>query len=87
MAAAFRAAKSPDALLRSLIAITEGMHPPAYDHATIGQAVQEMAAAGVKLTPNTVRGFCRNIGGARATKHSPDANDMKRWAEEMEEAA
>lgn len=58
---AFRAANNPDALLMELQAIVSGMHPPAYDHATIGRAIHDLAVSGAKVTPKSLRGFCRGL--------------------------
>lgn len=64
------AARNPGALLAELQAIATGQHPPAYAWPVMGQALGEMAAAGVLYTSAALRGFCRRIA-QRATERSP----------------
>lgn len=59
--ASFRGSHNPRALLQEFEAIVSGMHPPAYDHATIGRAVHELAVAGTPVRSVTLRAFCRRI--------------------------
>jgi hypothetical protein len=69
---ALRAARNPAALLAEIEGIANGLHPPAYDYATIGQALHELAVAGGQITSRALRGFCRKIREtAKATAPKP----------------
>lgn len=61
VAGALRSHGNPEALVRSLEAIESGMTPPAYDRATIAQALQDMAVAEVGISVRAIRGFCRKL--------------------------
>ena len=86
--AAIRASSRPDALVASLRMIVEGGEAVAYDHATIGQALREIAVAGRPITVNTIRAYCRNVGGrvsretARADAETPGERVLRLAAEQ-----
>lgn len=89
--AAFRATHRPEALFRSLDFIVKGGEAEVFDHAQIGQAIQEIAIAGRPLTINTVRTYCRNIGGRAVPRATPPridtADQARQWAKDAEKAA
>jgi hypothetical protein len=82
-----RASTNPPALLAELKAIATGMHPPAYDWPVIGRALHELAAAGGRLTPNALRGFCRKIAIAGPDPTGEPESDFARAAREVEAEA
>lgn len=72
VAATLRAAHNPTALLQEFEAIVSGMHPPAYDHATIGRAVHELAVSGTPVKSITLRAFCRKLAQPVPAGDIPD---------------
>jgi hypothetical protein len=59
--AARRAAADPDALDASIQATMDGMHGTPYPPDIVGHALMEIAAAGSRFTPSTLRAFCRRL--------------------------
>lgn len=87
-----RAARNPDAFLRMLVGIPQGLYGEPYDLATIGRALSEMAVAGAKGDRTVLSGFCRRIvsgdppprrSGAQA---EPAEDEFERAGRELEEA-
>lgn len=75
---ALRASQDPDALRRTLVALTEAITGgPAFSPAIIGQALTELRASSRQVTPLALRTFCGRIAKERA------APIPKRSAEEL----
>lgn len=73
---ALRASQDPDALRRTLVALTEAITGgPVFSPAIIGQALTELRASGRQVTPLALRTFCGRIAKERAApipKRSPE---------------
>ncbi len=78
---ALQDARDPGAMVRSLRAIENGMHPPAYPIAVIAAAIQELKAAGSSVTPAGVRGFARSIAkrDITAATDNYEAENAAKW--------
>jgi hypothetical protein len=65
-----RAARDPDAFDATIRATIDGMHPPGYPAALVGQAILEIAASDGRITPAALRAFCRRLAQPDAPARS-----------------
>ena len=76
-----RASRNPAAWIASVRAIADGLHPPAYPWAVIGQALADMSANGQPPNIALLRGCCQRLTTPRAADGKPDT--PKRQLERM----